>query len=278
MSKINSIIGLFLLMVLFFNTSCSSRKKTVDGDKIKSMSTDKIVDSLIFHSFTAEWLRAKGDAELNFAGEKNKVKINLRVRKDSAIWCNISKAGIQIITTLFSEDSVKFLKKIGDKEYFNGTWEYLNKLLGLELNYQLVQDFIFGNAIAFDVEEKYKDKIQDHAYLLSSTKSKKIERILEKGKNTRQEILYRCWVDPFSFKCRQVELDLLSDSIRIKTGYGGWEEADGLLYPLNSTIEVSTPNDTIKIEMEYSSKIKLNEPQRFPFKITDSYEPFNVNE
>lgn len=267
-----------MLSVLLFNTSCSSRKKTVDGDKIKSMSTEKIVDSLTSHSFMAEWLRAKGDAELHFAGEKNKVKINLRVRKDSAIWCNISKAGIQIVTTLFSEDSVKFLKKIGDKEYFNGTWEYLNKLLGLELNYQIVQDFIFGNAIAFDEEEKYKDKIQDHAYLLSSTKSKKIERILEKGKNTKQDILYRCWVDPFSFKCKRVELDLLSDSIRIKTGYDDWEAFEDQLYPLKSTIEVTTPDDTIKIEMEYSSKVKLNEAQTFPFKITDSYKPFNVNE
>ena len=243
------------------------------------MPTDKIVDSIVYHSFSAEWLRAKGDAELHFAGEKNKVKINLRVRKDSAIWCNISKAGIQIVTTLFSVDSVKFLKKIGEKEYFNGTWEYLNKLLGLELNYNIVQDFIFGNAIAFDAEEKYKDKIQDHAYLLSSTKSKKIERILEKGKNTKQEILYRCWVDPFSFKCKRVELDLLSDSIRIKTGYDKWEAMDDQqLYPLISTIEVTTPNDTIKIEMEYNSKVKLNDPQNFPFKITDSYKPFNVND
>jgi len=259
-------------------TGCSSRRKTAEGDKIKSMSTDKIVDSLIANSFSVEWLRAKGEAELNFAGEKNKVKINLRVKKDSAIWCNISKAGIQIVTTLFSQDSVKFLKKIGNKEYFVGTWGYLNNLLGLELDYNIIQDFIFGNAIAFDEEEKYKSKIQDQAYLLSSTKSKKIERILEKGKNTKKEMLYRCWVNPVHYKCEKVELDLISDSIHIQTSYSDWKKFDSLSYPMMSLIEVNTPLDTIKIEISYNSKLKINEPQSFPFKITDSYKPFQIND
>ena len=69
--------------------SCSGRKKTLDGEKLKNHSPKYIIDSISKTEFDYTWLRTKGSAIVNFQGDKNTVKVNFRIRKDSAIWTNI---------------------------------------------------------------------------------------------------------------------------------------------------------------------------------------------
>jgi hypothetical protein len=159
--------------------SCSGRKETIDGEKLKNHSPKYLIDSLAKTEFDYTWLRTKGNADINFQGEENAVKVNFRIRKDSAIWTSISKSTIPLLSALLSEDSLKFLKKIGTKQYYVGGYNEINNLLNLELNYLLLQDFVSGAPIMFDYEGKYKSKIENGMYILSSDKSKKIEKLLE---------------------------------------------------------------------------------------------------
>ena len=259
--------------------SCSGRKKTIDGEKLKNHSSKYLIDSISKTEFDYTWLRTKGSAVVNFQGNKNTVKVNFRIRKDSAIWTSISKSTIPLINALLSEDSLKFVKKIGEKQYYLGTYKEINNLFNLDFNYLLLQDFVSGAPIMFDYEGKYKSKIENGMYLLSSDKSKKIEKLLKKRKGNRKHtIFYRCWIEPNNFKCSKVEINFLSDSSRLEVNYSDWIDVNGQDFPGKSSIYFTTPYDTLSLEMNYSKKLKVNEPQKMLLKINDNYSPFELNE
>ncbi len=267
-----------LLLVVSLLFACGNRRRTASGEKIKNYPTKVILDSLKENQFDYEWLRTKGNAKIHFKEEKQSVKVNFRVRKDSAIWNNISKSSIQILTSILSQDSVKFLLKMPKKQYFLGDYQYINKLFNIELDYMIFQDFVSGNAIGFDYEGKYKSDIDSGMYILSTGKSKRIDKILNKGKNTKKELLYRCWIDPETFKCAKVEVNLLSEETTLEVVFSDWLEVEGQLFPVQSEINVTTPYDTLSMELKYSNRIKVNDPQTFPFKITDAYEEFKLDD
>lgn len=259
--------------------SCSGRKKTIDGEKLKNHAPKYLIDSILKTEFDYTWLRTKGSAIVNFQGNKNTVKVNFRIRKDSAIWTSISKSTIPILNALLSEDSLKFLKKIGGKQYYLGEYKEINSLLNLDFNYLLLQNFVSGTPIMFDYEGKYKSKIEDGMYLLSSDKSKKIEKLLKKGKgNRKHSLFYRCWIEPSNFKCSKVEINFLSDSSYLEVNYSDWIDVNGHDFPEKSSIYFTTPYDTLSLQIKYSNKVKINEPQQMLFKINDNYSPFKLNE
>ena len=259
--------------------SCSGRKKTIDGEKLKNHSPKYLTDSLSKTEFDYTWLRTKGNAVVNFQGDKNTLKVNFRIRKDSAIWTSISKSTIPLLNALISADSLKFLKKIDGKQYYLGGYDEINDLFNLDFNYLLLQDVLSGTAIMFDYEGKYKSKIENGMYLLSSDKSKKIEKLLKKGKgNRKHSLFYRCWIEPSNFKCAKVEINFLSDSSELEVNYSDWIDVDGQSFPEKSSIYFTTPYDTLSLEINYSNKVKINEPQKMSFKINDNYSPFELDE
>lgn len=263
---------LFILILTLSLASCGGKKKTIDGDKLKNRNWKELVDALKNNEFKYEWIRSKASADVIFKGENNSVKANFRIRKDSASWINLSK-GIQIMTAVASTDSIKVLKKIGEKEYYIDDFNTVNKFLNTEVDYSLLEDFFAGNAIGFDYDSiKYKSGIDEGMYVLSSDKIKKLDKMLKRGYNKNKEILYRCWINPVNFKCQKVRVDLLLDSASLTVKYGDWKTIEGgQVYPFLSTISLETLKDTVQLSLEYS-KITINEPQEMPFKLTDSYQ------
>ncbi len=263
---------IFLIFLLPLITSCGNKKKTADSHTLKRKNWKVLVDSLENNNFNYQWIRSKASAKINYKEEKNTVKANFRIRKDSASWINLSK-GIQIMTAIASTDSIKVLKKIGGKEYYLDNFNTVNKFLNTEVDYSLLEDFFAGNAIGFDYKTKYKSGVDGDQYILSSERIKKLNRLLNKDKTKGKDILYRCWINPTNFKCEKVRVDLLSSATSLTVKYSGWKQVEnGGLFPYASSIELITPKDTALLSLKYS-KIIIDKKQTMPFRITDSYKP-----
>jgi hypothetical protein len=253
--------------------SCGGKKRTVDGMKLKNLNWKVLVDSMRNNEFDYSWIRSKASASVVFKNDKNTVKANFRIRRDSASWINLSK-GVQIMTAIASNDSIKVLKKIGKKEYYIDDFKTVNKFLNTTVDYSLLEDFFAGNAIGFDYDStKYKSGIDDGLYILSSDKIKKMDKLLKKGANRNREFLYRCWVNPVNYRCQKVRVDVLRDTTALIVEYSDWETIDqGGQFPYHTSIVLETPRDTISLALKYS-KVTINDPQSMPFKLTKSYEP-----
>jgi hypothetical protein len=261
-------------LISIFLGACSAKKKTDNNIKLKHKSSKELVALLKKSEIKGDWLSSKGNIELKFQDNDNSLRFNLRMRIDSATWISLSKASLPIGATLISEDSVKFLNKL-KKNYFLEDFTAINEILNTEVDYLLLQDYFLGNAVAFDNEEDYVVQIDENTYLISSQKSKRIEKLIRKGKIKDEEILYRCWIEPVHFKCKKVIINLLTQGTTLEVNYSDWEDIGGQLFPMESTLYLTTPLDTISMTMNYS-KVDFNEEMSMPFRIPSSYELIDI--
>ena len=255
-------------MLLF---GCALKKTSQESKKVEPLSFNEILDSLNNHSLDYKTLKNKASATLFFKNEKNTVKINFRIQKDSLIWVNLSKSGVQLLTTLLSKDSIKFLKKINKKEYFFGDYKELEKLINSSLDYYLIEDFINAKAIMLNKQAKYYASINNGCYLLSSIKPKKIDKVLTFHKSIDDEIIYRYWINPDIFKCTKVEINFLEKNRTLLTKYMNWRKFDQGLFPMESEIVLINNSDTASVRLEYQPNFKFNSQLTFPFKISQNY-------
>ncbi len=267
-------ISIWLVTIFLLLSSCKAKKSVDDNIKLKHKSSKELVELLTKSRLKGDWISTKGNVNLIMQGEDNSLRFNLRMRIDSATWVSMSKASVPVGTALISSDSVKFLNKL-KKTYFLENFEVINTLLNTEVDYELLQDFFLGNPVAFDNEEDYNVKIEDNRYLISSEKSKKIEKLIRKGKIKDEPILYRCWIEPVHYKCEKVVINLLTQETTLEVQYADWEDIGGQMFPMTSSLLLTAPTDTISISMDYS-RVELNEPNSMPFNIPNSYDAIEL--
>ncbi|MBG16370.1 MAG: hypothetical protein CL853_08475 [Crocinitomicaceae bacterium] len=265
----NKILYIIIISLLLFG--CALKKTSQESKKVEPLSFNEILDSLNNHSLDYKTLKNKASATLFFKNEKNTVKINFRIQKDSLIWVNLSKSGVQLLTTLLSKDSIKFLKKINKKVYFFGDYKELEKLINSSLDYYLIEDFINAKAIMLNKQAKYYASINNGCYLLSSIKPKKIDKVLTFHKSIDDEIIYRYWINPDIFKCTKVEINFLEKNRTLLTKYMNWRKFDQGLFPMESEIVLINNSDTASVRLEYQPNFKFNSQLTFPFKISQNY-------
>jgi hypothetical protein len=265
-----SLSYLLMLSFLVVAESCKTKKKLTSEVNIKNTLAKEIVDSLKSHYCQYDWLSAKASTQIIFNTNENDVKSNIKMRNDSATWMSLTKMGVPAFVGLISKDSVKLLTKVGAKQYFMDDFRKINELFDAEIDYSILEDFFKGLPIAFDMEEDYILSADNGQYQLSSEKSKRIDKMLKKNKSKGNELLYRCWIDPTHFKCSRVIINLISDNVTLEANYGNWVETQGCLFPMFSTLEITSTTSRIYLKMEYS-KVEFNTEQAMPFNYTDSY-------
>jgi hypothetical protein len=298
MNKVNYICFYFFITLTFsfFSVSCKSRKTAVKTSVITNQVTVDTVDErckldyksgktlvklmrqneLDFKTFSG-----KLNCELNSAEEENSFNISVRCRRDSAIWLNISKMGIDALRMLVTKDSVKFMimTSLGgmEKGFFRGDFTYINQVLKAELDYDMLQSLLVGNSADFLNDSvklrggKDKDLCQ---YFLSTTRKKRLNRIIE-GK-TPKENLQAIWLSPGNWKVMTLEFIDVETNRKFIAGYNDFRTVGNFLVPFKHIYSISAEKN-IKANMEWT-KFNSNEPVTFPYKIPSSYDEIKINE
>lgn len=266
-----NLLAVFSLLLMVSFSQCKNRKHViVEEIKNRNIHYSELIDSLKLNYCRFSWMNSKANAQFIVNKNDNEVKANIKMHSDSATWVSLSKMGVPAFTGVISKDSVKFLTKVGAKQYFMDEFLKINEVLDAEIDYSILEDFFKGNPIAFDNDEEYKVAMDNGKYLISSEKSKRINKMLKKNKSKGNELLYRCWIVPNTFKCSRIIINLISDDVTLEVNYSDWINIDGCLFPMKSTLELKSANNHILIKMEYL-KVEFNIPQEMPFNFTDSY-------
>lgn len=93
---------------------------------------------------TFRYLKAKGKLQIEMKGQKQMANMNLRIRRDSAIWLSGSLVGIEGVRALLTSDSVRLVMPL-QREYFVGGYDFLSKALGVTVTFQQVQALLLGD-------------------------------------------------------------------------------------------------------------------------------------
>lgn len=271
--------ALIICSVLFTFSlySCKTRKAAQPAAPVgevkpmKGNSVDSLLDKVQQHSFKAEWMSAKANITTVDSGNETSFNINLRMRKDSVIWISVSPLlGIEVARVMITPDSIHVLDRLHSK-YQISSFDYINKLLDMKVNFEIVQALLTGNFFAYKRNENKFNSVylEDKYYILSSLNKRKLKRALEE-KDPNKPVIQDCYISPELFRVVTMSVEDQKINKSLLSNYSDFRDTDYGAFPFKSTTHIAA-NKTFDINIEYT-KVQTGEPQEFPFTIPPRYE------
>jgi len=272
--QILTCLGIVFMCSAIF--SCKSRHKPTivpEGTFIplQNESVQELMGRLDSSAFKAEWINGKASVSTERDGNETSFNITLRARKDSVIWISISPLlGIEVARIMITPDSVKMLDRLHNK-YQANTFETINKLLQLKVNFEIVQSLLYGNFFAYKKNENRFNSVylEDKYYILSSLNKKKLRRSLEE-KDLSKPVIQDVYINSTLYKIFKMSVEDQKINKSLLTEYQDFRPTESGQFPFKSKTKVKADKD-LEINIEFG-KLKVGEVQEFPFNIPSNFE------
>jgi len=276
-AKLGIRTSLALTIILSVVVSCKSKQKVQNQivvppitaeESIIADSPDSLLGAINNANAPLQWFSAKVDANTNVDNQSNSFNANLRMKIDSAIWMSISPAlGIEVARAYITRDSLKFINRINGT-YFSGNYAYLNNLLQIELNFNMIQSILIGNAYLHYTVENYVSAKDEQGLILSTLKKRKIRRgsELELPQILTQEI----WYSPSHKKITRMEMQDYRPVRKFSVVYPSFATEQEIKVPARMLIQAQAEKQ-VSIDLSFS-RITVNQELNLPFSIPKNYE------
>ncbi len=253
--------SLFFLFSIVLFISCGSSKTVIKDDASLSAAKD-IVTS---HDKAAPSFNTLASrVQVLYEDEKKvqSITASLRMEKDRIIWIKASILGITLAKVLITPDRVSYYESI-TKTYFEGDFELLSDLLGIEIDFKKAQDILLGQSIFNLHPSEYNiSLIQDKYKLLP--------------KNQEENFIHSILLNMDNFKVNSETISQPKDQRLLTVRYGEYQQVEGGFYPSEINIAATEKEDRTKIELNYK-RIDINPSLSFPFNIPKGYEEVEFN-
>ena len=287
-----------LVIVMSAMSACRQPKEVVRETPVKNRTAGYLLKRYAENKYAFDWLGMKVDASFGTADNSDSFKATIRMRKDSAIWVSIVPAlGIEMIRVMITPDSLKYLSKIPEnKFYYTSGFDEIGRLIGIDFDFEMLQDLLVGNAIGLEKDEqRFHSEIDDNDYLLISKYRRKVRRVVgvddrklegdtilvnpddprfrRTAKRTDEEdglIISRYWLEPSGFRLvKSVFNDLLRQRT-MEISYEDFQPDGEQYYPAKCRLLMSSPQ--VRQEMRYEiTKLSSGKPYEFPFDVPEDY-------
>lgn len=156
----------YLVALTIFFTSCKAKKYAIDATAIaEEISAKKVIRKHISTSFNKETLDAEFKVNFRNAKVKQSISVQLKIKKDEVIWLKGTKF-INVFKAKITPERIRFYSPL-ERTYFEGDFLMLEKLLGIAINFQQLQNLFLGQAILDLKRKKQQIKIVNNSYVLS---------------------------------------------------------------------------------------------------------------
>ena len=199
------------------------------------------------------YLKAKSRVAWKSGNNTDNYAVDIRVKKDSLIWVNISQAGLTGATGLFSQDRVQFYQKISG-EYYNLTYDSLSTVMGFRIDYRMIQSLIVGNQ---PFKKNNSRVIRENENIIIKQDSGRIKIDNMVGPNR---------------KLKKLLVRDVPSSNKLTLDFEEFTNLNQVIFPFSSqiTLDVKNKDDkrvTTVIQIKYSKVELLETPLEFPFRI-----------
>jgi hypothetical protein len=269
---------IFILTALLLINGCKSKQKTLNkqnqierNDEVIDpdySSPDSLLAIIKSSELKLDWFSAKVNVKANIANQTNSFNANLRINTDSAIWMSISPAlGIEVARVLITRDSLKFLNRLS-ATYFVGDYAYLNNLLQIEVNFDMIQSILLGNTYLHYSVENYVSDRDEQGLILSTLKKRKIKK--ETELDIPQVLTQEIWFSSLNGKILRMEMQDYRPVRKFMVNYLSYVSEEDKLVPQAMLIQAQAEKQVI-IDLEYS-KQTVSKELNLPFSIPKNYE------
>ncbi|MCX6280729.1 MAG: DUF4292 domain-containing protein [Bacteroidetes bacterium] len=257
------------VLVMLAAVSCSPSRKAIKAP-IKEEGADYLFKKLKEHELKYTYFMGKFSAE--YKNQKKTTSFNgqIRIQKDSVIWLSLTPGlGIEAMRLIITQDSVKMINKLNDT-YFIGNYEAVNKFLNTNIDFDILQAYLLGNDLQFYEDGKFRVTIENNSYKLSTAARIKLKKYVRNSQENARAFIQNIWLDSETFKITEADVkEISNEKIKLEASYGDFENIEGQLFPKALDVTIWADN-TIKVKASFS-KITVNAPLQFPFRIPNGY-------
>ena len=273
MKQTNTLIFIFLIILLGSITSCKTKKSLIKAP-LKEEGPEFLFGELKEKEFKFQTFEARFNIDYNENVRYLDFKGQIRIVKDSVIWISFNQdLGIEIARLLITADTVKYMDRF-NKKYLITDYVFINNFLNTSIDFGILQSIILGNDFEYYDRAKFKTSVDGELYKLSTGGRSKLKKYVRNSNDAERIFLQSMWLNPETFKIIQLKMkELTKDSKKLVADYSDFENIDGQLFPtkINYLVEAE---DAIKVKVHYN-RIVLNQKMNFPFKIPSRYSPTN---
>ena len=244
----------FVIAILLFVASCKSTQSIVASGKASDkLSAKQVIKQHQKNDADFKTLQGKVKIDITQNQKEQGSTFNLRIEKDKVIWLS---AKLGLARMMITPEKVRFYNKL-DNEYFDGDYKLLSDFVGVDLDFNKVQNILLGQAIYNLKEEPYTVSVNENSYALQP-----------KDQSALLELFYL--INPSHFKMDSLQLFQQLKKRILQVDYKSYQEVKKQILPKDIRIIAVEDSDEVAITMEFKS-LTLNEDVRFPFRIPAGY-------
>lgn len=260
--------SVLVVLLLGFFVSCKSTKAVTSGMPPKPL-PDAVVSppaesantarsekiSAIKSSETSfNTFSGKARAALSIGSNTNDVNMNIRIKKNEAIWVSITAiAGLEVARALITPDSVRVINRL-ENQYIRKPFSYLYEFTNNKINFATLQSVLVGNTISDFITESTEVNIGPVQTALKSNIGSMIYDLLLNDRN----------------KVVQSDLKDSGASQSLLVFYGDFQPITQQQVPHSIVMKSQAKSKSISLDLKFT-KIELDVPVEIPFRVPDRF-------
>lgn len=246
--------------------SCKAKKEVAAGSALAPLSAQEILERSARNRQFGE-LSAKVSISYRVGEQGQSFNARVRMKQDSIIWVSIAPLlGIEMVRAVITPDSLKLLDRFG-KRYYLGRFDRLNELLGVNLDFAMLQALITGNNIDLYAMERYEARPDAVMYMVEVPPPTRRE---QRRGGMMGLIGQQTWVEPQHFT---VARSFISDPVTessLDATYRNPRPLDNIHFPERMAFRVEGKQQA-QADMQWS-RLTSEQDQEFPFSIPTGYD------
>ena len=246
----------YILLFTLVLTSCKTKKNMIDANAIaKEISARKVAKKHIAANFDRETVDAKLKVNFNNGKTKQSLSVNMKIIKDEVILLKGTKF-ITVFKAKITPTSVSYYSSLF-KNYFEGDFSMIKKLLGVEINFEQLQNLFLGQSLLNLKEEKQNVDIVKNRYILSPEKQVELFDIF-------------FTINPSHFKLEQQSIVKAVKNLRLDIKYPSYNLVDDVVFPAEIKVKAKNAKSFTNIDLYYKSVV-FDTDVRMSFNIPYGY-------
>jgi len=249
--------GVFLfyyLSLAFILLGCGG-SKTVPSDSKPNMNVNAKTLLASHYNAIASFSTLQGKMGISILDDSREMgyTLSLRMNKNEKLWLN---ATLGIVRALVSVEGVQFYNKL-DQTYFEGRFDLLSKWLGVDLNFNQLQNLLLGQSIMDIPPKELELSFSESQYQLRTKDSLGLD--------------YRIRINPNHLLADQQYLSQNGGEREVIVNYLSYQNVGGKMVPEIIVLTVTEGSEVTQVELNLHS-ISFNQQLNFPFNIPEGYQ------
>ncbi len=246
----------YMLLFTIVLTSCKTTKNMINTNAVaEEISARKVAKKHIAANFDRETVDAKLKVNFNNGKTKQSLSVSMKIIKDEVIWLKGTKI-ITVFKAKITPTSVSYYSSLA-KNSFEGDFSMIKKLLGVEINFEQLQNLFLGQSLLNVKEEKQKVEIVNNTYILSPEKQASLFDIF-------------FTINPSHFKLDEQSIINSEKKLRLDVKYPSYHLVDNVVFPSEIKIKAKNTKSVTDIGLLYKSVV-FDTPLNMSFNIPSTY-------